>query len=140
MSVMFGEAPKLAPSITLLINGTNYTVESPRGDIGLRYTRLSSAAARVASKKEVSPELRAKLVLDDSDERMFIEHMLGDTLAAMVAGGVQWPIIQHAAATTLVWISYGVEAAVSYWQQKAPAKPKAAAGKARSKKRKKSTR
>lgn len=140
MSVMFGEAPKLAPSITLLINGTNYTVESPRGDIGLRYTRLSIAAARVASKKEVSPELRAKLVLDDSDERMFIEDMLGDTLAAMVAGGVQWPIIQHAAATTLVWISYGVEAAVSYWQQKAPAKPKAAAGKARSKKRKKSTR
>lgn len=126
MSVMFGEAPRYPQSITLLIQGVNYEISSPPGDVGLKWSRSVHLAADLAGGRPVAKDdRRVQLLLDDAGEREMVEELLGDTLPEMLANGVPWSIIQHAAQAVLAWVSIDVETARKFWVMDAPkaAKP-----------------
>lgn len=127
MSVIFGEAPRHPQSITLLIKGTNYEIQSPPGDVGLKWARSVHLAADLAGGRNVTKDdRRVQLLLDDASEREMVEELLGDTLPAMLADGVPWSTVQHAAQTVLAWVSIDVETARRFWVMAAPkaVKPK----------------
>lgn len=117
----FGAAPQLVSSIGLtcstLLGDKEYKIQSPEAATALSYVRLMSLGMSAVNGHEIrddDPRL-TRLKLDDTQERTFLEDMLGDTLDTMLADGVDLPTIQHAGMTVLVWIWQGVDTAGRYW-------------------------
>ncbi|MGI5252772.1 DUF7426 family protein [Actinacidiphila glaucinigra] len=110
----------LDDTLTLPIKGREYVVEAPSAEIGLRTQALVQAAAIAADGGRTNER-----ILADAAERDMYADLLGDTHARMIADGVKWPALKHAALTTMVWVVQDREAAERYWN--AGGDPKAAA-------------
>lgn len=112
----FGELNEfLDDSITLPLPGRNgktkvYEIPAVDGETGLWAERLF---AEIMKAHEGGKPDAGKL--DDGDERIFYERMLGDTLGEMIADGVKWPRISHAAMTVYTWTTTNRDTAVKYW-------------------------
>lgn len=88
-----------------------YRIESPSGRDGLRIERITNVAIELVNGGEnVNMEL-----LDDDEERNLYQMLLGSQFQAMLDDGVRWAWIRHAALTSLMWISAGLETAEKFW-------------------------
>ncbi|MCT9090587.1 hypothetical protein N4G70_17240 [Streptomyces sp. ASQP_92] len=100
----------LVESLPLPIGGTLYTVPAPTAEVGLRTQALINAAAVAADGGKVDEQ-----VLGDAAERDLYRDVLGTAHDQMVADGVPWPALKHAALTSMVWIAQDKGAAERFW-------------------------
>ncbi|MFD9859759.1 MULTISPECIES: DUF7426 family protein [Streptomyces] len=96
--------------LELPIGGRLYTVDAPSAEIGLRTQALINAAAVAADGGRADEQ-----VLGDAAERDLYREVLGAAHDQMVADGVKWPALKHAAITAMVWIAQDKTAAERYW-------------------------
>lgn len=54
--------------------------------------------------------------LDDGDERLLYQRMLGPVFDEMMADGVGWSKVTHAGMTAFIWATNDREAAEKYWE------------------------
>ena len=92
-------AALMDPALTLPISGHTYTVECTAHQ-GLHLRRLFA-----------TPDL----ILTDTQERVEILQMLGDTHQQMVDNGIGWPRIVIAGRTAMFWFGISPEVATRYW-------------------------
>jgi hypothetical protein len=71
---------------------------------------IMQAAATAADGGQADRE-----VLADAAERDMYADVLGSAHAEMVADGVEWPMLKHAAVTAMVWIIQSKDRAEAYW-------------------------
>jgi len=76
-------------------DGKIYSIASPDAETGLRLTGLANIAAKAASNVAVRPEDVESLRMDDSEERTFMQQVLGDVYDEMLADGVSWVTMQR---------------------------------------------
>lgn len=108
----FGELDEfLDDSITLPIGGRDYVIPSVPGKDGLWAQRLLEEVDRA---KKAGDADAGKL--DDGDERMLYQRMLGPVFDEMLADDVKWQRISHAAMTVFFWTTSSRETAVKYWK------------------------
>ncbi|MFJ6052302.1 hypothetical protein [Streptomyces sp. NPDC092307] len=100
----------LDESIELPVGGRLYTVPAPSAEIGLRTQALIHAAAVAADGGRADEQ-----VLGDAAERNLYRDVLGPAHDEMIADGVMWPTLKHAAITAMVWIAQDKAAAERYW-------------------------
>lgn len=100
----------LSDGLDLPLGGTVYRVPAPSAEIGLRTTAIMQAAAAAADGGKADEQ-----VLADAAERDLYRDVLGTAHDAMVADGVEWPALKHAAITSMVWIVQNKDAAERYW-------------------------
>ncbi|WP_053913659.1 hypothetical protein [Streptomyces sp. TP-A0875] len=98
--------------LSLPIRGRIYTVPAPEAAMGLRTQQLIALAAAAADGQAVT--LDDELMSDD-EESDFYERLLGSAFDDMVADGVKWPLVKHAAVTSMIWIAQNKDAAERYW-------------------------
>lgn len=89
----------------------DYDVEAVDGADGIWAQRL---LAEVERARESGDADAGKL--DDGDERLLYQRMLGPVMDQMIADGVKWPRISHAAMTVYFWTTVGRDKAVAYWK------------------------
>jgi len=112
----FGELNEfLDDSITLPVPGKegtkSYVIPSVDGKTGLWAQRLLDEVERARDAGEADAGK-----LDDGDERLLYERMLGPVLDEMLEDGVKWQKISHAAMTVFFWTTASREKAVQYWR------------------------
>ncbi|MFF9284870.1 DUF7426 family protein [Streptomyces griseosporeus] len=100
----------LDESLALPIGGKTYRIPAPSAETGLRVQAIMQAAAVAADGGQVDRELIA-----DAAERDLYRDVLGTAHAELVADGVSWPMLKHAAVTAMVWIVQDKAAAERYW-------------------------
>ncbi|MFJ7902372.1 hypothetical protein ACIQ6V_18080 [Streptomyces sp. NPDC096198] len=100
----------LVESLPLPIGGRIYTVPAPSAEVGLRTQALINAAAVAADGGKADEQ-----VLGDAAERDLYRDVLGTAHDEMVADGVPWPALKHAALTSMVWIAQDKTAAEKFW-------------------------
>lgn len=100
----------LSGGLSLPINGKTYKVPPPSARTGLAVQAIMQAAASKADGGRFDEE-----VLADAAERDLYADVLGPAHAQMVADGVDWPTLKHAATTVMVWIIQDEDAAELYW-------------------------
>ncbi|GAA2456932.1 DUF7426 family protein [Streptomyces macrosporus] len=94
-------------------DGTHeYVIPSPPAEDGLIVERFVEAM-RQAAKDGTRPDME---FLNDDEERDLYRLVLGPAYDEMVAAGVKWAWLKHAAMTAIVWISTGTSAAERYWK------------------------
>lgn len=94
--------------LELPIGGKVYKVPDLDGPTGLWAERLAAALGR--------DDDEGADALDDGDERILAERMLGSALEEMVADGVAWPKIRIAGMTAFFYHVDQPEAARRYWE------------------------
>lgn len=104
-------------SLKLPIGGKDYYVPSPPGDIGLQVQRWFDALFK-DSKNRTDAD---RQILADAEEKDLYAQVLGPVHAELIADGVTWGKIKHAALTSVFWIASGKHAAAKYWAR--PGKP-----------------
>ena len=89
-----------------------YHIESPTSRDGLKIEAITQAAVTLVSGGEdINTEL-----LDDDEERNTFKLLLGlDVYEEMLADGVKWVWLRHAALTCLMWVNSGLTTAEQYW-------------------------
>lgn len=112
----FGELSEfLDDSITLPVPGKDgtkdYVIPSVDGKTGLWAQHLLEEVER--AREDGNPDAGK---LDDGDERLLYERMLGPVLGTMLDDGVRWQTISHAAMTVFFWTTAGRDAAIKYWK------------------------
>ncbi|MBK6015624.1 hypothetical protein [Streptomyces sp. MBT53] len=100
----------LDDSLVLPIKGKTYRIPAPSAATGLRVQAIMQAAATAADGGQADKE-----VLADAAERDMYADVLGTAHAEMVADGVEWPMLKHAAVTAMVWIIQSKDRAEAYW-------------------------
>ncbi|MFF0744216.1 hypothetical protein ACFYVL_27840 [Streptomyces sp. NPDC004111] len=100
----------LDESLSLPRGDTLYVVAAPSAEVGLRTQALINAAAVAADGGAVDEQ-----VLGDAAERDLYRDVLGAAHDQMVADGVPWPYLKHAALTAMVWIAQDMAAAERFW-------------------------
>ncbi|KOX16574.1 MULTISPECIES: DUF7426 family protein [unclassified Streptomyces] len=100
----------LVESLTLPIGGRHYAVPAPSAEVGLRTQALVHAAAVAADGGRAD-----ETVLSDAAERDHFRDVLGTAYDEMLADGVSWPALKHAALTCMVWIAQDKVAAERFW-------------------------
>jgi hypothetical protein len=98
-------------AIDVPIDGKTYRVESPDAKTGLFLASLANVGVKAAAGGEVDQADVDKLDLDDDEERDFMQMVLGDTLAELVADGVSWTKIQRLSRYCFIHFAVGEEAA-----------------------------
>lgn len=91
--------------------GRSYRIPAPDAMTGLRLNTLADMTLKVTRGVEVTEVDVKRLRLDDQEEREFLEMVLGDALAAMVADGVAWPHVQRMGMYAFVFYGISEEAA-----------------------------
>lgn len=104
------------PTFDLPIGGKVYRVKSPDAATGLYAQRTLVNGMKVAAGEDLSPEDAAALQLSDAQERDLYPRLLGDCYQQMIADGVLWELVKHAALTIYVWVGYNREAAEGFWE------------------------
>lgn len=94
--------------LELPIGGKVYKVPDLDGPTGLWAERLAAALGR--------DDDDGADALDDGDERILAERMLGSALEEMVSDGVAWPKIRIAGMTAFFYHVDQPEAARRYWE------------------------
>lgn len=97
--------------LDLPIDGTVYRVTDPDAETGLLVQRLMDIGVAAQQGREVDGA-----ELDDVEEADLYERVLGDAHAAMVADGIGWSKIKHAATTAMIWIAVDTATAEKYWE------------------------
>lgn len=88
-----------------------YHINSPSGRDGLKIEQVTQVAVTLATGGEdINTEL-----MDDDEERSMFQLLLGDQYEEMLADGVTWAWLRHAALTCLMWVSSGLSTAERYW-------------------------
>jgi hypothetical protein len=89
-----------------------YQIESPSGRDGLKIEAITQAAVTLVSGGEdIDTEL-----LDDDEERNTFKLLLSEEIyEEMLADGVKWVWLRHAALTCLMWVNSGLTTAEQYW-------------------------
>ncbi|MGW2062807.1 DUF7426 family protein [Streptomyces sp. NPDC001937] len=100
----------LDDTLSLPIKGRTYVVEAPSAEIGLRTQAIVQAAAIAQDGGRANER-----VLADAAERDLYADLLGDAYDEMVADGVKWPALKHAALTAMVWVVHSREQAERFW-------------------------
>jgi hypothetical protein len=98
-------------AIDVPIDGKTYRVESPDAKTGLLLASLANVGVKAASGADVNEADVEKLDLDDAGERDFMEMVLGDTLAELIADNVAWTKIQRLSRYCFIHFAIGEEAA-----------------------------
>lgn len=88
--------------------GKQYRIKSPSARTGLRLNALADLMAKREAGGTVSERDVERLRLDDSEEREFVEQVLGDALHEMVEDGCRWEHIKRM--STYAFIRFGVSA------------------------------
>lgn len=101
----------LDDSLPLPIGGKTYAVPAVSGRDGLWAQRVVEEVQRA---KEAGEADAGKL--DDGDERMLYQRMLGPVFEEMLDDGVTWQRLSHAAMTVFFWTTVSREAAEKYWE------------------------
>ncbi|MFP8960038.1 hypothetical protein ACLIYP_05615 [Streptomyces nanhaiensis] len=89
-----------------------FTIPSPPAEDGLTIERFVEAMQK-AAQTGARPDMT---FLDDSKERDLYRLALGPAYDEMVANGVRWEWLKHAALTAVMWINSGTSAAERYWK------------------------
>ncbi|MEU8950895.1 hypothetical protein [Streptomyces sp. NPDC048489] len=97
-------------TLKLPISGKTYVVPAPPASTGLRVQAIMQAAATAADGGKINEP-----ILADAAERDMYLDVLGTAHAEMIADGVDWPTLKHAAVTAMVWIVQSKDAAERYW-------------------------
>ncbi|MFD6885140.1 hypothetical protein [Streptomyces sp. NPDC059957] len=100
----------LDEALTLPIRGKPYRVPAPSAEVGLLTQALVHAAAVAADGGRADEQ-----VLADAAERNHYRDVLGPTYDELIADGVSWPELKHAALTCMVWIAQDRVAAERFW-------------------------
>jgi hypothetical protein len=88
-----------------------YRVESPSGRDGLKIEQITQIAVTlVQGGEDINTEM-----LDDSEEKDTFRLLLGPVYDEMLADGVKWVWLRHAALTCLMWVNSGLQTAEQYW-------------------------
>ncbi|MGW0134824.1 DUF7426 family protein [Streptomyces sp. NPDC003299] len=103
-------ASLLSGGLSLPVKGKTYHVPPPSARTGLTVQAIMQAAASKADGGAFDEE-----VLADAAERDLYADVLGPAHAQMIADGVDWPTLKHAAVTAMVWIIQDEAAAELYW-------------------------
>jgi len=110
--------------------GRAYLVPSPDGVTGARMVALAGIAAKKNADLEVTAADLEKLNLNDQEEQDFMEMVLGNAYAEMMADGVKWQRISRLGQYAFVFITQGEQAAADaakagLFSGKAPARNRA---------------
>jgi hypothetical protein len=97
--------------LELPIHGVTYVIPAVDGATGLWAQRLLET---VEAAKEAGDVDAGQL--DDDDERLLYQKMLGPTFDEMLDNGVNWQRLGHAAMTVFFWTTTTREQAEAYWK------------------------
>jgi len=99
--------------LPLPIGGKVYIVRDVDAKTGLWMTRMFEAG--IAAHQGKTP--KDVPVLDDDEEKTLYERALGEKIYdEMIADGVTWGRLKHAAITAVMWHVGNVAAAEQYWE------------------------
>lgn len=91
--------------------GKTYSIPSPDAATGLRLTAMVNVGVAAAAGGQIDEHDRARLSLDDEQEREFLEQILGSAYQEMIDDGVSWVRIQRVGRYALLFFTLGKEAA-----------------------------
>ncbi|GGR80963.1 hypothetical protein GCM10010252_19360 [Streptomyces aureoverticillatus] len=97
-------------TLVLPIGGRRYVIPPPSAELGLRVQTIVQAAAVAANGGDVDTE-----ILSDAAEGDLFRDVLGSAHDDMLAHGVKWPALKHAARTAIVWIAQDKATAERVW-------------------------
>ena len=100
--------------LRLPISGKVYQVPPVSAELGPQLQALMSSAGDMAEGSDPSDVDRQ--VLDDLGEQDLFRRVLGPVYDEMVADGVPWPALKHAAMTVIFDATIDRETAERYWQ------------------------
>ncbi|GAA2298283.1 hypothetical protein GCM10010402_66100 [Actinomadura luteofluorescens] len=98
-------------TLPLPIHGKTYVIPAVDGKTGVWAQKI---LAEIERAKDAGQADAGKL--NDGDERILIERMLGPVLDEMVEDEVKWPRISHAGMTVFFWTVVDRAAAAKYWK------------------------
>ncbi|WP_242908669.1 DUF7426 family protein [Actinomadura terrae] len=98
-------------SLTLPINGKKYRIPPVSGLDGLWAQRVVEEIRKAKNGGDVDAGK-----LNDGDERLLYQRMLGPVFEEMLADGVKWDRISHAGMTMFLWTTATHDDAESYWK------------------------
>ncbi|TYK47153.1 DUF7426 family protein [Actinomadura decatromicini] len=98
-------------SLTLPINGKKYRIPAVSGFDGLWAQRVVEEIRKAKAGGDVDAGK-----LNDGDERLLYERMLGPALDEMLKDGVEWERIGHAGMTMFLRTTASREDAQAYWK------------------------
>lgn len=107
--------------LKLPISGKVYSLPPVSAELGPRLQILMSVGVDVSTGQRVAEA--DQVVLNDMDERKLYEDVLGTAYGEMVADGVPWPALKHAAMTVMIDATVDRASAEAYWESagKSPA-------------------
>lgn len=97
--------------LELPIHGKTYAIPAVDGATGLWAQRLLETVEAARAEGDIDAGK-----LDDKDERILYERMLGDALDEMLADGVNWQRIGHCAMTVFFWTTTTRQQAEAFWK------------------------
>lgn len=109
--------------LKLPIGGKVYALPPISSELGLRIIAIMEFGSDLAYGRD--PNVGDTDVLSDADERALYRDVLGAVHDEMIADGVAWRALKHAALTAMFDVSINREFAEAYWQRlgkQAPAK------------------
>ena len=109
--------------LRLPIGGKVYALPPISSELGLRIIAIMEFGSDLAHGRD--PNVGDTAVLSDADERALYLDILGPCHGEMIADGVAWEALKHAALTAMFDVSMGRPFAEAYWQRlgkQAPAK------------------
>lgn len=98
----------LSGDLILPIAGKKYAVPEFDAELGMRVEVILNAGAGKLSE-------RSKQILDDEAERDLYRDVLGPAFDRMVADGVSWPRLKHAALTAMYHFNVSPTFAEAFW-------------------------
>ncbi|MEV0617564.1 hypothetical protein AB0I81_29880 [Nonomuraea sp. NPDC050404] len=100
-------------TLTLPVNGKEYTVPAPDAETGLLCQRLMQAGVAAANGQET--DLTDLADLDDDQETDLYQRCLGPVYDTLRADKITWPKIKHCGVTAFLWIAVDLDAAMKFW-------------------------
>jgi hypothetical protein len=107
--------------LKLPIGGKVYAVPPVSAELGPRLQVVVGAGIDVARGNEVADDNQK--ILDDLGELALYRDILGPVYDEMVADGVPWPALKHAAMTVMIDSATDRETAERFWQNLGKPKP-----------------
>lgn len=98
-------------SITVEVDGRDFTIPSPNARDGLWLSRLANLGMKVAGDAEPTAEDVERLQLDDQAERELYEVVLGSAFEELVEADVPWVKIQRLGRWAFIYFAMGPEQA-----------------------------
>jgi hypothetical protein len=94
-------------------DGKLYRIDDVDAETGLYVEHVMGLGVALAADGEVTDEDIE--VLNDDGEKDLFRRVMGAAYDEMIADGVRWSAIKHAAMTAIVWVLRDEETAEQYW-------------------------